>query len=94
MKKTFALTHPKIKLPRLIESYKHEVKKYLKRERNKNLPDGVDYWDFDCKYGATEAMAEVIHLSEINKYMDEAENQKLESFYLEILAKPGIRNKK
>lgn len=94
MKKTFALTHPKIKLARLIEAAKYEVKKYLKRERNKSLPEGVDYWDFDCKYGHTEQEAKVIHLSQINKSMDEAEQQKLESFYLEILAKPGYRIKK
>lgn len=94
MKKTFALTHPKIKLARLIEAAKYEVKKYLKRERNKSLPEGVDYWDFDCKYGHTEQEAKVIHLSQINKSIDEAEQQKLESFYLEILAKPGYRTKK
>ena len=94
MKKTFALTHPKIKLARLIEAAKYEVKKYLKRERNKSLPEGVDYWDFDCKYGHTEQEAKVIHLSQINKSMDEAEQQKLESVYLEILAKPGYRIKK
>ncbi len=94
MKKTFSLTHPKIKLPRLVEAAKHEVKKYLKRERNKQLPEGADYWDFDCKYGVTEQQAEVIHLAEINKYIDQAEQQGLESFYLELLAKPGIRNKK
>jgi len=94
MKKTFKLTHPKIKLPRLVESIKHEVKKYLKRERNKTLPEGVDYWDFDCKYGVTEKQAEVIHLSEINKYIDNAEQQTLSSFYLEVVAKPGIRQKK
>ena len=94
MKKTFTLTHPKTKRPRLIEAAKHEVKKYLKRERNKPLATGVDYWDFDCKYGSTEAMAESIHKSEINKYIDGAENQGLESFYLEILAKPGIRTVK
>ena len=94
MKKTFSLTHPKKTLPRLIEAAKHEVKKYLKRERNKKLAEGVDYWDFDCKYGATDKQAEVIHLSEINKYIDQAEQQGLESFYLEVLAKPGIRDKK
>jgi hypothetical protein len=93
MKKTFVLTHEKIKMPRMIEAAKHEVKKYLKRERNKPLTTGVDYWDFDCKYGATEATAEAIHKSEINKYMDEAEKQGLKSFYLEILAKPGTRSK-
>ena len=94
MKKTFKLTHPKIKTPRLIEAVKHEVKKYLKRERRKQLPENVDYWDFDCKYGKTEQDAKSIHISEINKYIDEAESQQLESFYLEILAKAGFRIKK
>ena len=94
MKKVFSLTHEKIKTPRLVDSIKHELKKYLKRERNKALPDGADFWDFDCKYGGTEQAAEVIHLSEINKYMDEAEKNALASFYLEILAKPASRSSK
>lgn len=93
MKKIIALTHPKIKVPRLVEAAKHEAKKYLKRERNKKLPENVDYWDFDCKYGETEQQAKPIHISEINKHIDRAEQRGLESFYLEILAKPGIRNK-
>ena len=93
MKKVIALTHPKVKVPRLVEAAKHEAKKYLKRERNKKLPEGVDYWDFDCKYGETEQQAKTIHVSEINKHIDQAEQKGLESFYLEILAKPGIRNK-
>lgn len=94
MKKTFKLTHHKIKYPRLIEAVKRDVKKYLKRERNKELPEGVDFWDFDCKYGATEETADVIHVAELNKFIDQAETQELKSFYLEILAKPGVRAKK
>ena len=94
MKKTFQLTHPKIKLARLVEAIKHEVKKYIKRERNKKLPEGVDFWDFDCKYGPTAENAVEIHLSEINKCIDKAEEQQFESFYLEILVKPGLRTKK
>ena len=94
MKKTFQLTHPKIKLARLVEAIKYEVKKYIKRERNKKLPEGVDFWDFDCKYGPTADNAVEIHLSEINKYIDKAEEQQLESFYLEILVKPGHRTKR
>jgi len=35
-----------------------------------------------------------IHLSEMNKFIDKAEEQQLESFYIEILAKPGHRIKK
>jgi hypothetical protein len=94
MKKTFKLTHPKIKVPRLVEAIKFEVRKYIKRERNKPLPDTVDFWDFDCRFGVDEASAEVIHVSTINKSIDEAEAKQLESFYLEILAKPGRRTKK
>jgi len=94
MKKTYKLTHPKIKLARLIDAAKHDVKKYLRRERNKKLPEGVDYLDFDCKYGVTEKEAKVIHLSAINKSIDAAEKANLESFYLEIIAAPGYRTKK
>src|SRR5210317_1889675 len=94
MKKNFKMSHPKHKLPRLVDLYKHEVKKYIKRERRKTLPEGVDFWDFDCKYGADEASSEVIHVSAINKSISQAEAEQLESFYLEILAKPGIRRKR
>ena len=93
MKKTFKLTHDKIKVPRLVDAIKHEVKKYLKRERRRALPEDADYWDFDCRFGVDENSSEVIHLSEINKSINWAESEKLESFYLEILAKPARRNR-
>lgn len=94
MKKTFKMSHPKIKVPRLVEAIKFEVKKYIKRERGKALPPDVDFWDFDCRFGEDEASSEVIHLSAINKSISSAEEKELESFYLEILAKPGYRTKK
>ncbi|MCM2263745.1 MAG: DUF6172 family protein [Desulfuromonadales bacterium] len=94
MKKTFKMTHPKIKAPRLVEAIKHEVKKYLQRERRKPLPPDVDFWDFDCRFGADEANSEVVHVADINKAISRAEEQQLESFYLEILAKPGRRGNK
>ena len=94
MKKTFNLTHPKLKVPRLVDAIKYEVKKYIKRQRRKTLPENVDFWDFDCRFGADETTSEVIHMSDINKYISQAESKQLESFYLEILAKPGHRTKK
>ena len=45
MKKTFSFSHPKKKRPRVADAIKHELKKYIKRERNKTLPKGVDFWD-------------------------------------------------
>ncbi|MBT3481057.1 MAG: hypothetical protein HN457_06495 [Opitutales bacterium] len=92
MKKTYSLIHPKIKVPRLVDSIKHDVRKYLKRERRKKLPEGVDYWDFDCKFGPTEDDAKVVHVAEISKSINSALDQELDSFYVEILAKPGHRN--
>ncbi|MDC1446867.1 DUF6172 family protein [Candidatus Thioglobus sp.] len=89
MKKIFELTHSKIKPARLIEAVRRDVKKYLKRENRKSLPDDFDCWVFDCKFGPTEEKAEVILTSEISKCISEAEAEKMKSFYLEILAKPG-----
>ncbi len=94
MRKIFKLTHPKIKVARLVEAARHDVKKYIKRERKKKLPEGVDFLDFDCKFGHTAEDAEEIHLSEIKKCIDKAEERQYETFYLEILAKPGHRMKK
>jgi len=91
MKKTFNLTHKKIKLPRLVDAIKHEVKKYLKRERRRALPEGADYWDFDCRFGIDEESSDVIHVSEINKSISWAESEKLDSFYLEVMVKPCRR---
>ncbi|QBG46615.1 hypothetical protein EGM51_04090 [Verrucomicrobia bacterium S94] len=91
MKKTFNLTHPKIKYPRMIEAVKHEIRKYIRRERRKELPDGVDFWDFDCRFGDTEAEAKVIHPAEIDQYINDAEKRGVTSFYVEILRKEGIR---
>ncbi len=87
MKKTFELTHPKIKIERRVDAVKHEVKKYLKRERKKVLPEGANFWDFDCKFGNTQAEAKTIHLSQINKLIDQTQVESLTSFYIEILAK-------
>lgn len=93
MKKTFKLTHEKLNKDRLVDSIKHEVKKYIKRERKRTLPEGADYWDFDCRFGADLGISDVIHLSEINKSIDGAVEDELESFYLEVIARAATRNK-
>ncbi len=92
MKKTFALTHPKLPVARVVEAIKHEVKKYIKRERNKHVPKGIDFWDFDCRFGHAEDTATALRISEINKSIDEVVKLELTSFYLEILAKPGHKS--
>ena len=86
MKKIFKLRDPKKQPARILDRAKFDVKKYIKRERNKKIEEGF-FWVFDCKYGATAEEAEIIVIADINKKMDEALAKKLETFYLEILAK-------
>ena len=94
MKKIFKLIHPKIKVTRLADSVRCDLRKYLKRERQRELPKGVDFWDFDCKVGPIAEEAKVIHVADIGKFIGAAQEQQLESVYVEILAKPGYRTKK
>lgn len=94
MKKTIPLSHPKITYARMVEASKNELRKYVKRERRKPLPEGSDFWDFACKFGDTEAEAATVHLAEIDGRIDDAEKRGLLSFYVEIIAKAATRSKK
>ena len=94
MKKTFELTHPKTKYARLVDAVRSEIKRYIKRERKKAFPEGFDTWDFDCRFGISAEAAEKIDLNDMGKAINSAEMQNLESFYVEILAKPGHRPEK
>lgn len=94
MKKNFSLTEANKKSDRVVEAIKYEVNKYLARERRKTLPEGVDYWDFQCKVGAQDTSAKVVHSNEISKSIDEVVLQNVPSVYIEILAKAGIHAKK
>jgi hypothetical protein len=94
MKKNFSLTSAVHKPDRQIEAVKHEINKYVARERRKPVPAGVDFWDFDCKCGADADSAVATHVSEIGKQIDKVAATKATSVYVEILAKPATRNKK
>jgi len=94
MKKSFPLTHPRHQPARVVERIKGEVGKYIKRERGKKLPEGVDYWDFNCKAGKEESSAVSVHLSELGTEIEAAAAEGWEAVYLEILAKAAKRRKK
>lgn len=94
MKKTFELIHPKIKYPRMVEAARHDIKRYVKRESRRTLPEGADFWDFDCRFGDTADTAEPIHLSAFTKHITDVAERECPSFYVEIRAKPATRTRK
>ena len=91
MKKTFQLTVEGKNRDRVLEAVKHDIRKYVKRQRRVALPEGVDYWDFDCRFGASQETAEVVHFATIVPLVDAAAKGGAASFYLELLAKEGRR---
>ena len=91
MKKTFPLKAEGKNPERMLEATKHEIRKYVKRERNKPLPEGVDYWDFDCRFGSTPQDAAEAHFANLTALIDALANDGGAAFYLELLAKPGHR---
>lgn len=93
MKKTFPLQSPNHAPQRVVEQIKAEIRKYLKREHRKALPEGGDFWDFDCRTGKDAETAGEVHVSEIVKPIDTASQEEWEAIYIEILAKPGHRAK-
>jgi Family of unknown function (DUF6172) len=93
MKKTFQLTiegkHP----DRVLDATKHEIRQYIKRERNKARPEGVDFWDFNCRFGLSNDTAEVIHPEQLTERINEAAAGGASAFYVELLSKAGVRSK-
>lgn len=94
MRKTFQLQvegkHP----DRLLDAIKHEIRKYIRRERRRALPEGADFWDFDCRFGADEASAQAVHLSAITALIDGVVQAGGPQFYVELLARPAKRQRR
>ena len=91
MKKNFPLQAEGKHPDRVLESVKHDIRKYFKRERNRAVPQGADFWDFDCKVGLTEGTAEVVRVSGVIDAVDAAAKTGAASVYVEILSKHGVR---
>ena len=88
MKKIFKLTDEKKHEDRVLEAVKHEIRKYVKREKKKKLEDAQNtYWDFDCKIGATSESAKVVEYDDLIKALDEVKATGATECYVEILAK-------
>ncbi len=91
MRKTFQLQVEGKQPDRVLDAVKHEIRKYIKRERWRELPAGADFWDFDCGFGLARDTAAPSHLGNLIAQIDEAAKSGANSFYVELLAKPGKR---
>jgi len=88
MKKLFKIKQEKLKPERAVDAIKNELRKYIKREKKKDLPNTKTmYWDFDCKFGKD---ASVALDCDFNHIIEELSNVLLAGWdecYIEIIAK-------
>lgn len=91
MKKTYPLRvegkHP----DRVLDAIKHDIRKYFKRERNRPVPAGADFWDFDCKVGSSAGTAEWVRAGAVIEAVDTVAKAGAAVVYVEILSKHGVR---
>lgn len=88
MKKVFQLRDDKKHEDRVLEAVKNDIRKYVKREKKKDLPDKTTmYWEFNCKIGASSDDAKVVVFEELIKALDAIKDSGATEVYVEILAK-------
>ncbi len=91
MRKTYPLAQEGKHPDRLRDAIKHDIRKYIKRERSHALPSGVDFWDFGCRVGASEPESATAHVAELGQAVDSVANSGAKAVYVEVLAKHGHR---
>ena len=88
MKKTFKIKQEKLKPDRAVDAIKNELRKYIKREKKKNLPNKKTmYWDFECKFGKSEEFALVCDFDHIINELSNVVLAGWEECYIEVVAK-------
>ena len=89
MKKNFPLKDPARDDQRVLEAVKHEVRKYVKRERRKAPPEGFDLWEFGCRVGPDDATATVQPIKLVIEAIDAVAQAGATTVYVEVLASPA-----
>ena len=87
MKKVFKLNDGKRHIDRVVDGIKNDVKKYIKRERNKVLPTGFGFWEFDCFVGSSEDTKVSVIASALSKAIDDVVKEAKETCYIQITSR-------
>lgn len=91
MKKVFKLQQENKNPERQLDAVKNEIRKYMKRERKKKLPEDAIFWDFDCRFGQSSDDAESLSASEIITALNKAHEATWNECYVEIIAKASMK---
>lgn len=91
MKKTFPLQAPGKDDARVRDKIRHEVNKYVRRERNKPLPEGFTWWSFACRVGRSAEQATARSREAVAGAIDSVAQDGATTVFVEIVASPSQR---
>ena len=94
MKKRFALTNTKKTPQRVLDGIKNDIRKYIKREKRKPLPEDTNFWKIDCKFAKNDDELLEIKFEDIIKNINMASEEKCESFMIELVATAVMKEAK
>lgn len=92
MKKSFPLQHPAKADARVRDAIRHEVNKYVGRERRKPLPPETNLRVFSCRVGADEASAAPQELTAVSSAIDAVAASGAKSVFIEIVPQAVLRS--
>ena len=76
---------------RVLDAIKHDVRKYLRRERRRELPPEAQLWDFDCKVGPTQNAAQEVATTALIAAIDSCARSGASQVYVQVLARAAQR---
>lgn len=94
MKRTYQLHIEGKNRERLLDAARHDIRRYQQRERRRPVPEGFDFWDFDCRFGADEASAEKADVGELSALITTFTQDGAPTFYVELLARAAKRSER
>ncbi len=94
MRKTFPLHLPDRKDSWVMSSILVTLHKYVKRERRKEFPEGMDWWEFRCRIGANEESAQSCELADMPAAIEAIAQAEHPEVYAEIISVAATKPKR
>jgi len=86
LKKIFKLREGDKHPDRIIEKIKHQLRKYLKREKKKKIQVTNSFYDFNCRFGKDKESSKEVSFNEIIQLLDKTREDDWRECYIEIVA--------
>jgi len=86
LKKIFKLREGDKNPDRIVEKIKHQLRKYLKREKKKKIEALNSFCDFECRFGIDEENSKKVSFNDVIQLLDKAREDDLRECYVEIVA--------